>query len=469
MHMKLRAIVVTLAFMAAFSISFSVAVANPYLQITRESGLVDKKVAAFYYPWFSNETDYTQTVPYPVVDTGSWRHWNGSTLNTPVIGEYDSADPQTIERHLRDAEWAGIDALVWSYWGAAGYEFTNFKNALEVARAINSNVSFTLYFEIFMDNMEGKTVPEASAFINNEFAQIYAVFNDSANVDLIWHEQGKPVLFVYVVQAVPAEVWDNVMVNVSASGASFFMVADRPGGSITPNKHFQATHQYDVYYPSYHGTYFETYMGLKNDARKFGQVFIAGVSPGYDDHMVRPGNPPLPRNGNTTYQQSWCNAISLHPDWIAITSWNEWHEGTEIEPSVENGRTALEQTKAYAAEFKSGNYQQLHVVDFYMPMIANALWMAVISWGVFVAMCFVPALARKRELFGLRLFFGLLLVVLAWAGMSFFTAWELFLGHELELIGDWYVFLAPALCFFHGVGALLVQSWPEAGRRHHGE
>jgi hypothetical protein len=459
--MQWKAIVVTLSFMAAFSITFSVAAANPYMESVQESGLLDKKVAAFYYPWFSNETDYTQAVPYPVVDTGSWRHWNGSTLNTPIIGEYDSADPETIERHLRDAEWAGIDALVWSYWGASGYEFTNFKNMLEVARAIGSNLSFTVYFEIFMDGMEDKTVPEASAFISNEFAEIYSVFNDSANVGLIWHEHGKPVLFVYVVQAVPAEVWDNVMANVSARGAGFFMVADRPGGSIDYNKHFQATHQYDVYYPSYHGTYFETYIGLKHDAKELGQLFIAGVSPGYDDHMVRPGNPPLPRNGNVTYQQSWSNAISLRPDWIAITSWNEWHEGTEIEPSVENGRAALEQTRVYAAEFKSGNYQQLQIVDFYTPVIANAIWMAVISWGVFVAMCFVPAFARKRELYGLRLAFGLLLVAVAWGGMTYFVVREIVMGNALELIGDWYVYLAPALCFCHCLGALLVQSRPE--------
>ncbi len=378
-----------------------------------------------------------------------------------MIVEYDCADPQTIERHLREAEWAGIDALVSSYWGAGGYEFANFKNMLEVARTINSNLSFSVYFEIFMDGMESKTVPEASAFISNELAAIYAVFNASANADLIWHEQGKPVLFVYVVQAVPAAVWDNVMANVSASGAGFFMVADRPGGSVDYNKHFQATHQYDVYYPSYHGEYFETFFGLKLNAQKFGQVFIAGVSPGYDDHMVRPGNPALPRNGNATYQQSWSNAVSLHPDWISITSWNEWHEGTEIEPSVENGNSALAQTKAFIAEFKSGSYKQLHVVDFYTPLIANGLWAAAISWGIFVAMCFVPAMPRRRELYGLRLALGVLFIAVAWAGLGYFTARELVMGKALELIGDWYAFLAPVLAFIHFLGAMFVASRPE--------
>ncbi|NMC07979.1 MAG: hypothetical protein GYA24_22425 [Candidatus Lokiarchaeota archaeon] len=463
--MRWKAILATLGFMVAFTITFSVAAANPYMVIVRESNLVDKKVIAFYYPWYSNATNYTRSAPYPVVDDTAWRHWNGSTLNTPLMGAYDSADPATIEQHLRDAEWAGIDALVWSYWGASGYEFTNFKNALGVARAINSNVSFTVYFEIFMNDMESKSISEASTFISNELAAIHAVFTDPANEPLIWHELGKPVLFVYVVQAVPAAVWANVMANVSASGANFFMVADRPGGSIDYNKHFQATHQYDVYYPSYHGTYFETYMRMKMDAARFGQLFIAGVSPGYDDHLVRPGNPPLPRNGNATYRQSWCNAISLHPDWIAITSWNEWHEGTEIEPSVENGRAALEQTRAYAAEFKSGTYQQLQAVDFYTPMIANAIWMAVVSWVVFAAACFLPALARKSEHYGLRFAFGLLLVVMAWVGVFAFGAWEIVLGNNLAIMGAWYVFIAPVLCGFHAIGTWLLQSRPDGPRQ----
>jgi hypothetical protein len=47
----------------------------------------------------------------------------------------------------------------------------------------------------------------------------------------------------------------------------------------------------------------------------------------------------------------WQQAIAAHPTWILITSWNEWHEGTEIEPSTEFGETALLITQAYAHQF----------------------------------------------------------------------------------------------------------------------
>nr|MDO8115033.1 hypothetical protein [Candidatus Sigynarchaeota archaeon] len=458
MYMK-PSVISNVIFTMALATAFAIAMINPYVQLMRTSGLVEKRVAAFYYPWYSNDTNYTRSVPCTIVDTGAWRHWNGSTLNTPFPGSYDSADPALIEQHLREAEWAGIDALVVSYWGAGGYGFTNFKNMLNVANLINSNLSFTLYFEIFMNNMENKTEDEAAAFISNEFLMIYQTFTSTQYKDLIWHEQGKPVLFVYVVQAVTAGTWDKVMANITGSNVSFFTVADRPGSSPSYNKHFQGTHQYDVYYPTYHDDYINTYLDLKHNAQRFGQIFCAGVAPGYDDHMVRPGNLPLPRDGNQTYQRSWSVAVSLNPDWITITSWNEWHEGTEIEPSVENGDKALNQTRAYVAEFKSGHYQQLQVMDIYSSLysveIGNAIWAAIITIGVFVTLLLVPWAPKSSRLYGLRIVVALLLMCVAWAGFGFFIAWEIMLGKTFEIIGDWYIFLAPALVFLNYAGALL--------------
>jgi hypothetical protein len=43
------------------------------------------------------------------------------------------------------------------------------------------------------------------------------------------------------------------------------------------------------------------------------------------------------RWGGETYRVLWEEAVAAHPDYVLITSWNEWHEGSEIEPSVEYG------------------------------------------------------------------------------------------------------------------------------------
>ena len=63
-------------------------------------------------------------------------------------------------------------------------------------------------------------------------------------------------------------------------------------------------------------------------------------------------NPIVPRGLNgERYAATWDAALAAQPDWVLITSWNEWFEGTSVEPSVEYGDLALQQTAAQAARF----------------------------------------------------------------------------------------------------------------------
>jgi hypothetical protein len=54
---------------------------------------------------------------------------------------------------------------------------------------------------------------------------------------------------------------------------------------------------------------------------------------GYSDARVRPWNQrnTKDRRGGQYYRESWSAAAALNPSFISITSWNEWHEGTQIE------------------------------------------------------------------------------------------------------------------------------------------
>lgn len=80
------------------------------------------------------------------------------------------------------------------------------------------------------------------------------------------------------------------------------------------------------------------------------------VTPAYNEKLVRPFNPfePIPPkiNGINTYDWAWETALKNKPDFILITSWNEFFEGTAIEPSKEYGNYYLEETKKWIKEFK---------------------------------------------------------------------------------------------------------------------
>ena len=50
-----------------------------------------------------------------------------------------------------------------------------------------------------------------------------------------------------------------------------------------------------------------------------------------------------PRNDGLTYDRMWKTALRANPDLVTVTSYNEWQEGTQIEPArVATGKPSYE-------------------------------------------------------------------------------------------------------------------------------
>ena len=71
-------------------------------------------------------------------------------------------------------------------------------------------------------------------------------------------------------------------------------------------------------------------------ARKHGLLFAPSVGPGYDDTRVRPWNAQntQARRGGKYYAESLRAARECAAPLVSVTSFNEWHEGTQIEAAV---------------------------------------------------------------------------------------------------------------------------------------
>ncbi len=95
---------------------------------------------------------------------------------------------------------------------------------------------------------------------------------------------------------------------------------------------------------------FRSSIDAYNSAHHTQKIWAAGVLPGYDDTRVpeRTGTYILPRKNGATYRTSWMAAIASNPDWITITTFNEWFEGAMIEPSIHYGNLYLDLTAQYA-------------------------------------------------------------------------------------------------------------------------
>ena len=84
---------------------------------------------------------------------------------------------------------------------------------------------------------------------------------------------------------------------------------------------------------------------------------IPNVMPGYDDTRLRgAGRTTIDRVGGAFYRDYWRLAsehVRHDQPFLLITTFNEWHEGTEIEPSTEYGNAFLRQTREMAKELRN--------------------------------------------------------------------------------------------------------------------
>jgi hypothetical protein len=71
---------------------------------------------------------------------------------------------------------------------------------------------------------------------------------------------------------------------------------------------------------------------------------------------VRIPNTPhrLDRAGGAVYQATFDVALASEPDWLILSSFNEWVEGSYIEPSEFYGDKYLQMTHEFVRQFQQG-------------------------------------------------------------------------------------------------------------------
>ena len=85
-----------------------------------------------------------------------------------------------------------------------------------------------------------------------------------------------------------------------------------------------------------YGSTWRIWSALSQFAKSRNMLFIPSVGPGYIDTEVRPWNAKNTRHrvNGKYYSESFGNALKAEPRILSITSFNEWHEGTQIESAI---------------------------------------------------------------------------------------------------------------------------------------
>jgi hypothetical protein len=334
----------------------------------RRFDLAPMKVLAFYYTWYGR--------PGPDGKARHWgevkadQHWIAKSTHYPAKGAYDSHDPAIIDYHIGLAKGCGIDAFIATWWAQGDFHDQAFAKFLE--RAEKKGFEATVYWE---------TVPgEGQAKIERAINDLVYVLRKYGGHPAFLKLNGKPVIFVYgrVMGQVELSEWPEIITKARESyGKDFLLIAD--GYREDYARLFDGVHTYNPC---------GWVAGKKPDelaalsrkefaqdvtlARAQGKVSCLTVIPGYDDTKVRKPGLDAERQGGETYRVLWEQAIAANPDWVLITSWNEWHEGSEIEPSWEDGDKYVEMTRHCTEAFKGRGYVRKIVPD--GPPEASPAW-----------------------------------------------------------------------------------------------
>jgi hypothetical protein len=289
-----------------------------------------KTLWAFYYPWYS------------------MNDWASESLQDRPVTPYASSDKSAIDRHIEQAQSAGIDGFISSWWGPGSDTDRNLRMLLSIARERNFWV--TIYFETLAGEngspLSGEKIYEWLAYAISRYRDEPAFYKF----------EGKPLIVVWASGAVPLETWRQVFARLDEEGLEAVYLA--MGYDLGNLEVFAGLHDYGVFlYPDLAQTLRSTgravrYYPLLGEQGVV-KIWAATVQPGYDDTLL-PGREGLvqDREDGAFYRTTFEAAIQSDPDFIFITTWNEWWEHTYIEPSESFGDLYLQITREYAERWK---------------------------------------------------------------------------------------------------------------------
>lgn len=337
-----------------------------------------KPVMVHYMPWFVSK-------PY----SGSWGyHWtlgdsaiNPSVTNVngqaeiaswyyPLIGPYDSADPAVLEYHVLLMKLAGIDGVIVDWYGPDNYYDygVNNQRTLDIFNYVQkAGLKFSLCYEdatisaeIAGGTMNGITVTSNNAVVHAQQEMLYvqANFFNSPNFLRL---SNAPVFLNFGPQFfTQSSQWTTIFSGLSTTNQPAFFTEDNRlspaaagafdwppmwmsgGGTLTSN-------QLQSYLINFEQT-------AKNQSWP---NFVSSAFPRFHDYYAQAGGTSygyLDDNNGITFQQTLTRALTNSSAIVQLVTWNDFGEGTIIEPTVQYGYRDLGVVQNFRRQYLDADF-----------------------------------------------------------------------------------------------------------------
>ncbi|MDR2741579.1 MAG: glycoside hydrolase family 99-like domain-containing protein [Treponema sp.] len=325
-------------------------------------------ILVHYMPWYRGPSDKSQENNKSVYG-GHWTGWGGIdptrtrsdgraeiyARQYPLTGPYDQSTVYLLEYQAVLFKLAGIDGVIFDWYGNRnvndfGEIHEHTKAMVEVLKRVG--LQFTVCYEDNTINMEygGRdNVPAGEALESGKEVFRWMQqnwFNDNAYIRL----DDQPLVMCFGPQYFSQAQWDELF--AAADPRPFFadLMARTSWADATYN------------WPSMNGRK-PVYPGLVNDlngfynSQKDNPCLIASAWPAFDDVYEDIGQTSygdLAYADGETFKLTFKAALDSWPDIIQIATWNDYGEGTIIEPTIERGYRELEYLQDRRKEWDSG-------------------------------------------------------------------------------------------------------------------
>jgi hypothetical protein len=313
-----------------------------------------KIVMVYYMPWFTAK-------PY----SGSWGwHWTMDHFNPetasaseerqiaswyyPLIGPYDSSDPAVIEYHVLLMKLAGIDGVIVGWYGSANFLDYGTNNQATVKLfqfARKAGLKFSICYEdqTIQHMIDGKYPAAGDAIPHAQQEMLYLqtnFFSDASYLRL----KGRPVLLNFGPQHfMVSSNWEDIFsVLVATNQPAFFTEDNRlPAGmgafSWPPMWMSQVPGTGGVL----SGAALKSYLADFDQKAGTWPTFISSAFPRFHDIYQRAGV----RNSlgyigdrhSETLRETLSRAMTNSSAIVQVVTWNEFGEGSMVEPTQEYG------------------------------------------------------------------------------------------------------------------------------------
>ncbi len=303
-------------------------------------------VLANYFAWY---------------DGSRWGDCNISAGDRP-IEPYNSDDGATMARHVRQALDAGLDGFTLQWFAPGERTDRNFSTLLGQSQGtpFRSTVIFLRHIWPGSPAPTQANVAEAVRYLLDR----YGSDPNFANIG------GKPLLIFADVYRVPVaagqtpqSAWAAIRAQADPQGRALWIAEGLDPSYLEV---FDGLYVYKITHAAYPNDYLKDARWAANVRawqQRTGQPKLWGatVSPGWDDLRspcradVRVPSAPhkMDRQDGAFYRATFEAALQSAPDFLWVNSFNEWVEGTYIEPSVQYGDRYLALTRELVSGFKT--------------------------------------------------------------------------------------------------------------------